>query len=115
MRNELLIDLEQHDDEAKRGSDKVDANSPTEEPLEAAPAIADRELLTVLEHGNSVVYSIGTIERIEAARPFVVSRLKTLVVVVYYLLIISAESLIRKQVWQGKKSFQNRIIIGQNI
>ena len=43
MRNELLIDLEQHDDEAKRGSDKVDANSPTEEPLEAAPAIADRE------------------------------------------------------------------------
>ena len=67
MRNELLIDLEQHD-EAK-GSDKVDANSPTEEPLEAAPAIADRELLTVLEHGNSVVYSIGTIERIEAARP----------------------------------------------
>ena len=41
MRNELLIDLEQHD-EAK-GSDKVDANSPTEEPLEAAPAIADRE------------------------------------------------------------------------
>ena len=70
MRNELLIDLEQHDDEAKRGSDKVDANSPTEEPLEAAPAIADRELLlTVLEHGNSVVYSIGTIERIEAARP----------------------------------------------
>ena len=47
MRNELLIDLEQHDDEAKRGSDKVDANSPTEEPLEAAPAIADRELLTL--------------------------------------------------------------------
>ena len=43
MRNELLIDLEQHDDEAKRGSDKVDANSPTEEPLEAALAIADRE------------------------------------------------------------------------
>ena len=41
MRNELLIDLEQHD-EAK-GSDKVDANSPTEEPLEAAPAIADTE------------------------------------------------------------------------